>query len=110
MSRAAAASSAVTRAFAALSLLGVTAWQRLSCRTRGAAATGGLASARELPACMLEADYHHSSCLIALGIGKNAQCACSLLLVWESGSCDCCVGFGKIKEWLVLLGIRKGSC
>lgn len=105
MSRAAAASSAVTRAFAALSLLGVTAWQRPGCSSRGEAAPGVLASARELLAHMLEADYHHCSCLIALGRGKNALCACSLLLPWESGSCGCYGGFGKInKEMSCVIG------
>lgn len=60
------------------------------------------------PCSMLEVHYHHSSCLIALGRGKNALCACLLLLPWESGSCDCYGGFGKInKEMTCVIGHKK---
>lgn len=51
---------------------------------------------------------HHSSCLIALGRGKNVLCACLLLLPWESGSCGCCGGFGKInKDMTCVIGHKK---
>ena len=66
--------------------------------SRGAAAPGALARARELPAHMVGAAYHVSSCLIALGREKNALCACSVLLPRESGACGCHGGFETINK------------
>lgn len=88
-----------------MSLLGVTAWQRRGCssresaaRSRGAAVPGALAGARELPAHMVGAAYHVYSCLIALDRGKNALCACSVLLPRESGACGCHGAFETINK------------